>query len=179
MDYHYARIIEKCIWTLLAGNWSHLKQWCTGRSIVITVVLDVDNDSCRQIAVMARRNTAVFHNYSSDSDVDQILYRRTRAVLKKWYQIQRVERHRLSFPRGTFPWKYFCFSMGHESSLCLGERATCFYLILFAKMSFPLKHCKTRLSATNTQDHQISVKVWDGKICPMRRLSLLPLVYEH
>lgn len=67
------------------------------RYTVITAALDVDNDGCIQIAIMARREIDVFHNYSSDSDVNQILHRRTREVLKKRYQIVCVERHRLNF----------------------------------------------------------------------------------
>ena len=45
---------------------------------------------------MARRKIAVFHKYSSDSNVNQILHRRTRKVLKKQYQTVCVERHRLN-----------------------------------------------------------------------------------
>lgn len=112
MDCHYAKIIEKCIWTFLAGNCSHLKEQCIDKYVVITVVCDVDNDSCRQIAVMARRNISVFRNYSSDSDVNQVLYRRTRAMLKKWYQTQCVERHSLGFLRDTSSMKILLVSNG-------------------------------------------------------------------
>lgn len=37
--------------------------------------------------------------------------------------------------------------MGHDSSLCLGEQATCFYTAHFEEMSFPLKRFTEGLSA--------------------------------
>lgn len=45
---------------------------------------------------MTRRKIAISHNYSVDSDVNQILYRSTREVLKKQYQTECIDMHRLN-----------------------------------------------------------------------------------
>lgn len=115
----------------------------------------------------------------SDSDVNQISCRRTRAVLRSSIKLN-VLRGPGSVSWGELlPWKYCCFPMGHDSSLCLGQQATSFYAAHFAEMTFPLKYFTKGLSAKNLQDHQTSVEVWDRTTYPMRRLSLLSLVYEQ
>lgn len=163
MDFHYARIIEKCVWTFSAETWSHLKQWCTKKYIVITVACNVDYDTCRKIAVMARRNTAVFHNHSSDSVVNQVLYRRTRAVLQR-YQTQCSERHRLSFLRETSSMKTLLFSNGIWKFSLLSRASN---------LSLHSSLCRDELSSEHFKKSFTFVKVWDVTTYPMRRLSLL------